>query len=298
MKILITGGTGFIGQQLIHQRLLAGDEIYCLTRNPLKVESLFSSKVMSLAELPKKDELSVDAVINLAGEPILDKRWSEPRKQLLRESRIEFTQSLVEWMGQQTYKPKTFISGSAIGFYGSQSDEVLNEDSEAAPGFTHSLCADWEQSALDAERFGVRVCVIRTGIVLGHGGALAKMSLPFKLGLGGPIGAGRQWMSWIHIDDEVEIIEMLLTHEDYRGAFNLTAPEAVSNQAFSTLLGKTFRRPAFLPMPGFVMKLMLGEGAELLLEGQRVFPDKLVKMGYKFKYSHLDEAFDSIYHQT
>lgn len=294
MKVLITGGTGFIGQRLIEKRLLVGDEIYCLTRDPKKVQMLFPSEVSALSKLPKPDEVVVDAVINLAGEPILDKRWSDERKQQLRDSRIEFTHDLVTWIEQQTNKPKTLISGSAIGFYGSQADGVLDEESSSQPGFTYDLCAEWENAAFQAKEFGLRVCTIRTGIVLGEGGALAKMIPPFRFGLGGPIGKGGQWMSWIHIDDEIDIIEMLLTHEHLHGSFNLTSPDAVTNKQFSKTLGAILKRPAFMPMPGFVMELLLGEGAELLLEGQNVYPKKLLDLGYQFKFSELEQALGQI----
>ena len=291
MKILVTGGTGFIGQHLIANRLREGDEIYCYTRDANKVTSLFGDAVTPVTEMPPAADLSVDAVVNLAGEPIADKRWSEERKQLLRESRINLTEKLVKWINGLEEKPEVLISGSAIGYYGSVMGDVnLNESAAVTPGFTHSLCKDWEEEALKAENAGVRVCLIRTGIVLGNGGALAKMHLPFKMGLGGPIGSGDQWMSWIHIDDEVEIIEMLLTHPQLSGAFNLTAPEAVLNREFAKTLGKVMHRPTLLPMPSYAIKLLLGDGAELLLEGQRVYPEKLLKLGYKFKHERLKDA--------
>ncbi len=295
MKILVTGGTGFIGQHLIANRLRAGDEIYCYSRDANKVTSLFGDTVTPVTEMPPASDLRVDAVVNLAGEAIADKRWSEERKQLLRESRINLTAKLVEWISGLEEKPEVLISGSAIGYYGSvKGDKHLNESAAVTPGFTHSLCKDWEEEALKAEKAGIRVCLIRTGIVLGNGGALAKMHLPFKMGLGGPIGSGDQWMSWIHIDDEVEIIEMLLTHPQLSGAFNLTAPNAVTNREFTKALGKALHRPAILPMPAYAVKLMLGEGAELLLEGQRVDPEKLLELGYKFKFTDLNDALKDI----
>jgi uncharacterized protein (TIGR01777 family) len=295
MKILVTGGTGFIGQHLINNRLKKGDEIFCYTRDANKVKEIFGETVTPVTDMPPKGDLEVDAVVNLAGEPIADKRWSNERKQLLRESRINLTAVLVEWIKGLEKKPEVLISGSAIGYYGSvDGDQKLDESAQASPGFTHSLCQDWENEALNAEELGIRVCLIRTGIVLGSGGALAKMYLPFKMGLGGPIGSGNQWMSWIHVDDEVDVIEMLLTHTQLSGAFNLTAPHAVTNREFSKTLGKVMHRPAILPMPGYAIKLLLGDGAELLLEGQRVYPEKLLEIGYKFKYEKLSEALESI----
>lgn len=295
MKILVTGGTGFIGLHLIRSRLKAGDDIYCYTRDAEKVEKLFAGKVTPVTQMPPPKDLVVDAIVNLAGEPIVDERWTDQRKQLLRDSRINLTHSLVEWISGLEKKPEVLVSGSAIGYYGSvEGDQKLSENAQVTPGFTHSLCQDWENAALKAEQQGVRVCLIRTGIVLGPGGALAKMLLPFKCGLGGPVGSGDQWMSWIHIADEVDVIEMLLTHQQLSGAFNLTAPEAATNREFSKALGKALRRPAFLPMPGYAMKLLLGEGAELLLEGQRVYPEKLLELGFKFKYPELRTALESI----
>ncbi|MGB0203440.1 MAG: TIGR01777 family oxidoreductase [Neptuniibacter sp.] len=295
MKILVTGGTGFIGQHLISNWLKEGDAVFCYTRDSSKVKEIFGDAVTPVTEMPPKDDLEVDAVVNIAGEPIADKRWSNERKLLLRESRINLTAALVEWIKGLEKKPEVLISGSAIGYYGSVvGDQKLDESVQATPGFTHSLCQDWENEALNAEELGVRVCLIRTGIVLGSGGALAKMYLPFKMGLGGPIGSGNQWMSWIHVDDEVDVIEMLLTHPDLSGVFNLTAPNAVTNREFSKTLGKVMHRPAILPMPGYAIKLLLGDGAELLLEGQRVYPEKLLSIGYKFKYETLTEALESI----
>ncbi|EAR59830.1 TIGR01777 family oxidoreductase [Neptuniibacter caesariensis] len=295
MRLLVTGGTGFIGQHLIKKRLAAGDSIVCWSRDPAKVHDLFGQKVEAIRDLPEKDELQIDAIVNLAGEPIADKRWSFERKQLLRASRIDLTHQLVEWVKAQDQKPEVLVSGSAIGFYGCHSSDVqLGENSAVSPGFTHDLCADWETEAIRLEEDGVRVCLLRTGVVLGHGGALSKMLLPFKLGLGGPIASGQQWMSWIHIEDEVEVIEMLLTHQHLQGAFNLTAPEAVPNRVFTGCLAKALKRPAFLPMPAFVIDLMLGEGAELLVQGQRVYPEKLLEIGYQFKYPELQPALNAI----
>lgn len=295
MRILITGGTGFIGQKLIQERLNAGDEIVCLSRDPAKVNTLFNGLVEGIRDLPPANEQVFDAVINLAGEPIADARWSDTRKQLLRSSRIDLTRELVAWIAAQDQKPQVLISGSAIGYYGCHAgDEKLSEEAQANLGFTHTLCADWEAEAHKAEADGVRVCIVRTGVVLGEGGALGKMLLPFKLGLGGPVASGQQWMSWIHIDDEVEIISMLLTHDHLKGAFNLTSPNAETNKAFSKFLGRALNRPACLPMPGFVIRLMLGDGAELLLEGQRVYPQRLLEIGYKFKHENLEQAFRSI----
>ncbi|MFW1676165.1 TIGR01777 family oxidoreductase [Pontibacter sp. JAM-7] len=290
MHILVTGGTGFIGQQLVRQRLAKGDQVTCLTRQASQVAKLFKGQVTGVEALAEV-VAPVDAVVNLAGAPIADRRWSNARKQLLRESRIALTNQLVRWIGQLTEPPAVLISGSAIGFYGSQiTDQPLNEQAEVQPGFTHQLCADWEDAAQQASEYGVRVCLIRTGVVLGKGGALAKMLPAFKLGLGGPIGSGKQWMSWIAIDDHLRAMNFLLEQPDARGAYNLTAPEAVPNAVFAATLGQVLKRPTLMRVPSFVINLMLGDGAELLLEGQCVYPQRLLDAGFKFNQPELRGA--------
>lgn len=298
MKILVTGGTGFIGQSFIRQRLANGDEVSCLTRFPNKIDSLFEGRVTGFQELPDDKHFEIDAVVNLAGEPIIDKRWSTEQKKIIRDSRIDTTRKLIDWMTNLNHQPEVLVSGSAIGFYGSHSEGKLSEEGAINAGFTHQLCSDWEAEALRAETHGIRVCLIRTGIVLGDGGALKKMLLPFKLGLGGTVATGRQWMSWIHIDDEVEVISMLLTHPQLNGVFNLTAPNAVTNKQFTHSLAAALNRPSCIPMPGFMLKALLGEGAELLLEGQHVVPKKLLDIGYQFKFERIDDAFRDIFEKV
>ncbi|KDE39179.1 Cell division inhibitor [Nitrincola lacisaponensis] len=287
MRILISGGSGFIGQALAKVLQQRGDDVVIWSRNP-------GARAGWVDQLDKIRE-PVDAVVNLAGAGIVDRRWSASRKQLLRDSRIQTTAQLVNWMAGQASPPKVLISGSAIGYYGSQASGELDESSPPVKGFTHQLCADWETEALKAEALGVRVCLIRTGVVLGRsGGALKKMLPPFQFGLGGPIGTGQQWMSWIHLDDETGAICWLLDHSDVQGAFNLTAPEAVTNSVFSTILGRVLHRPAFFRVPAVVMKLMLGEASELLLEGQCVKPVALQKSGYAFRYPALKPALENL----
>jgi len=292
MRVLITGGSGFIGQALTAALSARGDHVFILSRTPQALTP--SARVQAIGALGELKG-SVDAVVNLAGAPIVDQRWSDERKQVLRNSRIELTKALVEWMKQQPSPPSVLVSGSAIGYYGSHADEVLDENAEPVAGFAHELCRDWEQSALEAEALGVRVCLIRTGVVLGpEGGALSKMLPPFRLGLGGPIGSGQQWMSWIHIDDEVGGILYLLDNPSLHGPFNLTAPEPVTNEVFSRTLGRVLHRPAFMRVPAVVMKLMLGEASELLVEGQRVLPENLHTAGYVFKYPRLEPALQQV----
>lgn len=296
MKVLITGGTGFIGQAYIKWRQPHGVNFTCITRNPERAKKILGPAVRTVTSLMEVDDEAFDAVINLCGEPIADRRWSEKRKKLLRYSRLTMTHALVDWMAMSEKKPSVFISGSAIGYYGSHpGDDLLVEASAVRQGFTHSLCADWEEEAMRAAELGVRVCLIRTGVVLGEGGALKKMIPPFKMGVGGPIGDGRQWMSWIHLEDELRAIDFLLRHQTLQGAFNLTAPEASRNVEFAQALGRSLKRPAKLPLPPFVVELMLGEGAELLLEGQRVYPQRLMQAGFEFKYPELDPALEQIF---
>ena len=296
MKVLITGGTGFIGQAYIKWRQPHGMNFTCITRNPERAKKILGPDVRTVSSLMEVDEEAFDAVINLCGEPIADRRWSEKRKKLLRYSRLTMTHALVDWMAMSEKKPSVFISGSAIGYYGTHpGDDLLVEASAVRQGFTHSLCADWEEEAMRAAELGVRVCLIRTGVVLGEGGALKKMLPPFKMGVGGPIGDGRQWMSWIHLEDELRAIDFLLRHQTLQGAFNLTAPEASRNAEFAQALGRSLKRPAKLPLPPFVVELMLGEGAELLLEGQRVYPQRLMQAGFEFKYPELDQALGQIF---
>ncbi len=291
MRVLVTGGSGFIGQALTRALTQRGDQVVILSRKPDKVPAM--TGVVTVDRLQAISG-KVDAVVNLAGAPIVDKRWSESRKQLLRASRIDLTRDLVSWMQTRDVPPAVLVSGSAIGYYGSHQDEVLDENAPVAAGFPHELCNAWEQAALAAESASTRVCLVRTGVVLGPGGALTKMLPPYRLGLGGPIGDGQQWMSWIHLDDEVGAILYLLDNPSLRGPFNLTAPEPVTNEEFSQTLGKVLKRPAAFRMPAFVMRLLLGEASELLLEGQRVVPVHLNSAGYAFKYRTLEPALKAV----
>ncbi len=296
MKLLITGASGFIGSALIRQLVSDGHQIIGLSRSPERLQDRLAGQLRVIGSLTEIDAAeSIDALINLAGEPILDKRWSDTRKQLIYNSRIDTTTALIALIKRLDTAPKVLISGSAVGFYGSHvGDRVLDENSEGRPGFTHKLCADWESKALEAQSQGVRVCLLRTGVVLGQGGALKRMLLPFQLALGGPIGSGKQWFSWIHLDDMVAIIRFLLAHEVLTGAFNATAPQPVTNRVFTQALGRVLHRPTLLPMPAFVLQWLLGEGAELLCEGQRVAPARLLEAGFEFSYPDIDVALQAL----
>ncbi|WP_271270583.1 TIGR01777 family oxidoreductase [Aliamphritea hakodatensis] len=296
MHILMSGGTGFIGQALVPVLLAEGHSLTLWVRSEAKLRRLYGDSVSGVASLDLLgDDVHIDAVINLAGEGIADARWSESRKQLLLNSRLGVTDALVALIERLQNKPAVLLSGSAIGYYGSQpSDRVLTEDAEPHDEFAHELCRRWEESALRAEASGVRVCLLRTGIVLGNGGALAKMLPPFRFGLGGRIASGEQAMSWIHLQDELAIIVFLLKHPECSGAYNLTAPGAVSNAEFTAELGRALHRPAILPLPALVPGLMLGEGAVLLLKGQRVYPKRIEDAGYRFSYPELPAALEAV----
>jgi len=301
-RLLMTGGSGFIGSYLVPVLLDQGYEITVLTRNQEKTAKHFNNRVTvagyDMEHLDPSDEQhGFDVVINLAGQGITNKRWSAEIKSQLRESRLQTTHKLVEYLQRSTNKPELFISGSAIGYYGLQRDHALNEqalDEQASAdnSFASRLCSDWEYAAQPAEASGIRTCYLRTGIVLGNnGGALSKMLPAFKLGIGGPMGTGKQWMSWIHINDLVGIIITIINNTEINGVVNATAPNPVTNKVFSSTLGRVLKRPAFFPMQALVLKLLLGEMAtELLLSGQRVVPKKMLDAGYKFQYTELENA--------
>ena len=295
--ILITGGSGFIGSRLIPVLLDQDYDVTVLTRNPEKTALHFKQLVSTIKQLERLNGTDVfDIVINLAGQGITDKRWRQGIKKQLRESRIITTHKLIRYLQAAKKKPELLISGSAIGYYGNQGEKLVDESMSGDSSFSSKLCYDWEHEAQQAEVLGIRTCYLRTGIVLGKdGGALSKMLPAFKLGLGGSMGNGRQWMSWVHIDDLIGIILYIINSKDIKGAINGTAPNPVTNKIFSSTLASVLKRPAFLPMPAFVLKLMLGEMAEeLLLAGQRVMPKIILDAGYHFQYADLDNALSEV----
>ncbi len=295
-NILITGGTGFLGRALVADWLEQGDQVTVLTRKPLAATRLLGTKVNAVSDLHMLPAgIRFDAVVNLAGEPIFSGRWTDARKERLRDSRIFLTEQLVGYIDTLTAKPEVLISGSAVGFYGDQGNTVLTENSPGKASFSQQLCADWENAARQAENFGIRVCLIRTGLVLDNGGGLLQKMLPaFRLGLGGRLGDGRQWMSWIHRRDWLAVVHTLLNNPDLQGAFNATAPQPVTNQEFSDSLAKHLRRPALLPMPAEFLKLVFGEMSELMLGSQRVIPERLQSEGFPFQFPNLDSALQEI----
>lgn len=296
MKILITGGTGFIGQTLCPELLAAGHTLTIYSRYPEKVNATLGDQVTPLDSLQALSESDhFDAIFNLAGAPIFGGRWTDERKQLLLHSRIDITHDLVQFIARAKSKPDVFLSGSAIGIYGDQGDTILDETSIGHEDFGHQLCTEWEQEAEKAKQYGVRVCLLRTGLVVGkNGGFLQPMIPPFKLGLGGRLGNGKQWMPWIHIDDHVAICLELLNNTEREGSFNLTAPNPVTNKVFAQTLASTLHRPAFLPAPAWALKLLLGEMSELLLGSQRVMPKRMLNAGYQFKFTELAVALHQV----
>lgn len=295
-NILITGGTGFLGQALVDQWLEQGHRMTLLSRRPQWVTQQWAGKVAAVSrfeQLPVSEQ--IDAVVNLAGEPIFGRRWSQTRKQQLRASRIELTECLVDYLAGLPVKPEVLISGSAIGVYGDQGDTLLTEASAGIADFAQQLCADWEAAANRAQAFGVRVCTVRTGLVLGHdGGLLQRMLPPFRLGLGGRLGRGQQWMSWVHRQDWLAIVDRLLMDASLQGPFNAVAPNPVSNAEFSRCLASQLRRPALLPLPEWLLRLVLGEMADLVLASQRVSPARMLGADFDFLYPDLELALAQI----
>jgi uncharacterized protein (TIGR01777 family) len=296
MKVLITGGTGFIGSTLTRSLSEQGYEVTVLSRNPDSVEKICGSGIQALNNLNQlKPDDTYQVIINLAGAPVFDARWSDARKQVIRDSRISLTKQLVACIACMTVKPELLISGSAIGYYGDQGDTVLTEQSASQKDFSQQLCADWEDEAIKAEQLGVRVCLIRTGLVLGEGGGLLqRMLLPFRFGLGGRLGDGQQWMSWIHRQDWIAIARMMITDSTMQGAYNATAPNTVTNSEFTLTLAHCLNRPALLPVPAWLLKILLGEMSGLVLGSQRVMPERLLAQGFKFQYPDLSSALNQV----
>ncbi|WP_434031035.1 TIGR01777 family oxidoreductase [[Pseudomonas] boreopolis] len=286
MHVLVTGGTGFIGRLLCARLHEAGHAVSVLTRDPARAQVPGARLVVALEQAE-----GVDAVVNLAGASLFDRRWTDAYKQVLRASRIDGTRRLVAWMARQPALPRVLVSGSAIGWYGPRDDAPLDETVAPGEDFAAWLCRDWEAEAMRATALGVRTCLLRTGIVLDRGGgALEKMLPPFRFGLGGPMGDGRQWMSWIHREDLVRLAIWLIGQPGAQGAFNGTAPGPVANGVFARTLGTVLRRPARLRVPGFALRLALGEMAGLLLSGQRVLPTRALDAGFAFLHPGLEGA--------
>jgi len=300
MKVLVTGSTGLVGTALLNE--LARDRhTVCRLIRPSSTVVGGAKQGFDVAWNPSTGELGgagvgADAVVNLAGASIAGGRWTKARKELLRTSRIDTTRALVGALGKMDARPRVLVSASAIGIYGDRGDELLTEDSKPGSDFLAGLARDWEAEALKAEALGIRVVLARFGIILAQqGGALAKMLLPFKLGVGGSLGSGKQWMSWITLDDVVAIIRLTIENGAMRGAMNVVAPQPVQNGEFTKVLAKVLRRPGLFPAPALALRLALGEMADaLLLSSQRVTTEKLQQFGYRFRFPELSSALQSV----
>lgn len=296
-QILITGGTGFIGQPLCQQLISKGYALTVFSRQSTANVQALCGRVEVVGDLEQlRRHPGFDAVINLAGEGVADKRWSDSRKQELRDSRIRLTNLLANVIRSWESHPRVLVSGSAVGFYGDQGRERVTEQTPPHDEFTHRMCRDWEQEALNLEADGVRVCLSRTGVVAGPGGGfLQRMLLPFRLGLGGRLGNGEQFMPWVHRDDVVAALIWMLEAEKANGPYNVVSPNPVTNRQFTRCLAGVLGRPAIFPAPGPVLKLALGEMSRLLLTGQMAIPEKLEAEGFHFKYRDLSPALaDSV----
>lgn len=296
MRILITGGTGLIGQALCRHWRAQGHELWVLSRSPDKVAALCSgaSGIARLDDLPA--ELPVDAAINLAGAPIADARWTASRRALLWESRVDLTRHLVQWMGRRPSPPRTLLSASATGWYGDRGDDRLDEGSPAAAtDFGARLCMAWENEAARARQWGTRVAVLRIAPVLTlEGGMLPRLLRPFRLGLGGPLGQGSQWMPWIHVDDLVALADFVLRRAACNGVYNACAPESVRNRDFTLALARALHRPARLAVPAWALRLALGEMSVLMLGGQNLAPHRAQECGFPWRHPTLAPALQDL----
>jgi len=295
MKIAVTGATGFIGRVLTSELEHRGIEYTIVTRRPAEAAQLCprAGAVIDWEALDPQSFDGLDGVIHMAGAPVAQ-RWTTTARREIRQSRETPTRQLVRSLGQTDRPPPVLVSFSAIGYYGPTGDEKLTESSPPGSDFLAEVCVAWEREALAARAFGIRVVTPRVGIAIGPGGgALGQMILPFKLGVGGPIGSGREWMSWIHVRDVVGIVLDALTNERLEGAINATAPEPVPNREFAKALGRVLHRPAVLPTPVFGLKLMFGGFADILATGQRVVPARALEAGYRFSHPDLEPALAS-----
>jgi uncharacterized protein (TIGR01777 family) len=301
MRIVVTGGTGFIGRPLCASLCQEGHRVTLLTRRKEEAQRSCGSTVTAVEWNGRAAGAwehcldGADAVIHLAGAPIADGRWTEARKRLLTESRVLSTRLLVEALSRCSSKPHTLVSASGIGYYGASDDRGLDEGAARGQGFLAELCLAWEAEALRAAEFGVRVVMLRTGMVLEQdGGALPKMLLPFRFFAGGPIMPGTQWASWIHRHDHIGLIKWALATQSVSGPVNAVAPEAVTMNRFCEVLGRVLHRPSWLPVPGFALHVALGELGTIMTTGQRVIPAKALSRGYVFQYPKLEPALRAI----
>ncbi len=300
MNIFLTGATGFVGRALVQRLEREGHRLSAWVRDPEKARALLGPQIKLLSTSEDDEALrntlrDQDAVINLAGEPVMGARWTKARRRLLEDSRIATTHKLVDAIGQLANKPRIFISASAVGYYGSELRKSVHEDSPEGVGFLARLCGDWEHAAKQAEDHGLRVVLLRTGIVLGlDGGALPRLLPAFRAGLGGRLGSGEQAMPWIHIHDMLEIILAALHDERIEGAVNAVSPHPVSNREFSGELACVLGKRALVPVPSLALRAALGKAASVLLGGQRAVPSKLLRLGFEFRYPDLGPALHEL----
>ena len=303
MKVAITGATGFVGSRLVELLNAEGHQLLVLTRNPTAAQKIFPNLVPNaeiIAYTPTESGswqqaiAGCDAVVNLAGEPIAEERWTLERKQEILQSRQLGTQKIVEAIAVANPKPSVLINASAIGYYGTSETATFEEISPPGNDFLAQVCQSWEAEATKVIATDTRLVILRLGIVLGMGGAIAKMITPFKLFAGGPIGSGRQWFSWIHRDDLVNLILQALTRSDIEGVLNATAPNPVRMAEFSRALGQVLKRPSWLAVPSFALEALLGDGAMVVLEGQQVLPLRTLTTGFKYQYPEVKQALEAI----
>jgi uncharacterized protein (TIGR01777 family) len=297
MKIAIAGGSGFIGRVLQEKLIKGGHEIFVLTRDPGKIKTANRIKAVGWLKedsSPEEELQGIGAIVNLAGESI-NGRWTKEKKQGIVSSRIRVTREIIRIMDKMEHKPEVLINASAVGYYGmSETGAFTEESTRHAEDFLAKVAREWEEEAARAEKLGVRTVYTRFGVVLGNQGALPLMVLPYKWGVGGTIGSGRQWLSWIHVEDVAGIIHHAIQNKTLQGPLNVTAPHPVRMKEFGKTIASVLHRPHWLPVPGFALKMSLGEMSDMLLGGQKVIPEKAVETGYSFEFPELEPALRSI----
>lgn len=304
MKVAITGATGFVGSRLVERLHKEGHQVLVLTRNPSAAQKVFPNSAFPNLEIigytPTESGswqqalAGCDNVVNLAGEPIAEGRWTPERKQEILNSRKLGTQKIVEAIAKANPKPSVLVNASAIGYYGTSETATFDETSPSGDDFLAQVCQAWEAEAQKVKATGTRLVILRLGIVLGMGGAIAKMITPFKLYAGGPIGTGRQWFSWIHREDIVNLILLALTRSDIEGVLNATAPNPVRMAEFCQTMGQVLNRPSWLPVPNFALEALMGDGAMVVLEGQQVLPNRTLANGFEYQYPTVKQALEEI----